>query len=357
MRQLYDLGMLPALQLLPPQDLRVMPGTFDTETLRAKQGGEDDDHRNGPPTYQQSAKPIPGRYVGDVIQRLRGRVQEVPELEWAIGFCFVLEGKNFKSEAISRHPAPDEPIENGKPQHNRTNNLHELTGTPLVDDDIDPEDPRGRAIHGLLREFHVEQLKQEPARLYCDIATTVTGYKPVDEDGDLSLPVSLFPNAHYAAQIINYFTGKPINECERWVQTPKGPYAKDEEAHLGDFAGGRIFIRVPSLLEVFKLQWYLTSKYITYNVVLKQKARRTSPYKCEKDWVTQRIGYFIPLAGSFRAGPMTHSVAVRFESRVPYSSYGRVHLSIPADLLSQWLFWLDDDVYWYEEYAPLFERN
>lgn len=158
--------------------------------------------------------------------------------------------------------------------------------------------------------------------------------------------VSVFPNAHFHAQILSHFTGKPINECERLVRSSSGQYYRDEEALLGDLAGARFVVRVPGANGVLYFQVYVTSKYITYNVVLQKKAQRTSPHKCESNWAVERASYIIPLQEAFRTAAATHSVAVRFESRVLYMSYGRVHLLIPNALLAQWLLWLDDSDYW-----------
>ncbi|KAG8727993.1 hypothetical protein FRC11_011991, partial [Ceratobasidium sp. 423] len=220
---------------------------------------------------------------------------------------------------------------------------------------IGPENPRRNAIFHLLREFHVDQLAQ--GRLYVDIATTVWGYKALDDDDDLMQAVSLFPNIQYHAQVLNHFTGKPINECERLVLSSRGGYSKDEHAHLGDLGGCRFNVREPTRLGTEYFQLYDTSKSVTYNVVLKQKAKRTSPYNCEKDWAQERTTYFIPLQEAFRTAGVTHSVAVRFESRVPYSSYGRVHQLIPVATLSQWVLWVDDKVYWGYKWRRLMAIN
>ncbi|EUC54270.1 hypothetical protein RSOL_035330, partial [Rhizoctonia solani AG-3 Rhs1AP] len=324
MRELYNLGMLPALRdVLPPQLLRVMPASFDAEKFRAQQGSDND--RDRPPTYQQSPKPIPGQYVQRVCERLRDIIRMEPVLDWADRFVFVLEGRGLKSDPRSRHPPPEEVIENPDP--------------------VDPQDARGQAIDYVLREFHVPQLKQEPGRLYCDIGTTIWGYGPPDERG-VSKAISLFPNVKFHAQMFNHLTGKPINECERWVQSSNGPYSKDEDALLGDLGGGRLDVKTPSELGVEEAQIYGTSKYLIYNLALSKKAKRTSPFKCQKNWRKELAEHFTPLAESFRQAPDTHSVAVRFESRLPYSSYGRVHHLIPIPFLCRWLLWLYDHVYW-----------
>lgn len=113
MRTLYDQGWLPAFQqVLPPQHLRVMPARFDSEAFRARQGN--DDEREGPRTFQQSAKPIAGRYVRAIFRILRDLSEAVPELEWMKGFFLVVEGKDFKSDEDSRHLPPDQVIEEGK---------------------------------------------------------------------------------------------------------------------------------------------------------------------------------------------------------------------------------------------------
>ncbi|CUA73436.1 E3 ubiquitin-protein ligase SNT2 [Rhizoctonia solani] len=338
MRELYDHGWIHVLrQVLPPHYFRVMPATFDAEAYRAEQGGNEE--REGPRTFQQSAKPIPGRYVREIFRLLRERVDAVPELEWAKGFFLVLEGKDFKSDEAARHFPPEDAIENVNPAA--------------------PQDPRGQAIASVLSDFRVEELVQPPGRLYCDIATTVFADRPpyIDEDRNDMVSISVFPNAHFHAQILNHFTEKPINECERWVQTPGGQYFRDEEALFRDLAGARAVIRVPGPNGVTYFQLYLTSKYVIYNLALKQKARRTSPQKCVKDWPAERARHFIPLQETFRRAAETHSVAVRFESRVPYESYGRVHLEIATATLVDWLLWYDDDVFWGYKHRCLMSLN
>ncbi|KAF8735624.1 hypothetical protein RHS02_06446, partial [Rhizoctonia solani] len=329
----YDLAVGPAAKaVIPDQHLRVLPGIYASEEFRARLDDREEDHQNGPKPLQQSAKAIPGAFVRRWIDGIRGKVDGEPELDWARGFFFVMEGKDLKTDPISRHFAPEESAE-------------DVTT-------IDPKDGRRQAISHLLRDFDVEELAR--GRLYLDIATTVWGFKPLDGTPWNSSPVSIFPNRNYHPEILSHFTEKPINECENWVLNGRGGYSMDENAHLGDFAGARLEVRDPGPNGTVYFQLYNTSKSLTYNVALSKKAKRTSPYRCAKDWAKERANYFIPLQEAFRTSAQVHSVSVQFESWVPYSSYGRVHLKIPVIKLMDWLFWLDNDVYWQvHEYASL----
>ncbi|KAF8676166.1 hypothetical protein RHS04_06569 [Rhizoctonia solani] len=256
----YDLAVGPAAKaVIPDQHLCVLPGIYASKEFCARLDNRKEDHQNGPKPLQQ------------------GKVDSKPELDWARGFFFVTEGKDLKTDPISRHFAPEESVE-------------DVTT-------INPKDGRRQAISHLLCDFDVEELAR--GRLYLDIATTVWGFKPLDGTPWNSSPVSIFPNCNYHPEILSHFTEKPINKCKSWVLNGCGGYSMDKNAHLGDFAGARLEVRDPGPNGTMYFQLYNTSKSLTYNVALSKKAKRTLLYRCAKDWAKERANYFIPLQEAF----------------------------------------------------------
>ncbi|KAF8747157.1 hypothetical protein RHS01_11422 [Rhizoctonia solani] len=254
----YDLAVGPAAKaVIPDQHLCVLPGIYASKEFCARLDNRKEDHQ------KRSQTP--------------STVDSKPELDWARGFFFVTEGKDLKTDPISRHFAPEESVE-------------DVTT-------INPKDGRRQAISHLLCDFDVEELAR--GRLYLDIATTVWGFKPLDGTPWNSSPVSIFPNCNYHPEILSHFTEKPINKCKSWVLNGCGGYSMDKNAHLGDFAGARLEVRDPGPNGTMYFQLYNTSKSLTYNVALSKKAKRTLLYRCAKDWAKERANYFIPLQEAF----------------------------------------------------------
>ncbi|KAG8686060.1 hypothetical protein FRC11_009581, partial [Ceratobasidium sp. 423] len=306
LRPLYDLGFRPAA------------------AARGERGDQAEGRGRGPPLLQQSSKPIPGEYVRPLLQAFWANVNEKDELGFAQGGFMVMEGKNFKYNQDSQHHAPEEVVE-----------VDDLEDLPADDHS------RTKAIRSLLGNFVISDFPQ--GCIYIDIAMTVGAF---NMEGDQRKDYSLFANSQYHTEMINHFTEKPINDCERWVRTSSGGYSKNEEAHLGDLASLHVDLATPGNNRQHSLQIYHSSKAITYNVALQHKARRTAPYKVINDWRTEHAEHMIPLQESFRNTSSMHDVVVRFETRVEYEHYPFVHLEIPMLTLGQWMLHMKTSTYW-----------
>jgi hypothetical protein len=193
------------------------------------------------------------------------------------------------------------------------------------------------AVETLLSDFDTTQFR--PNEWYLDICTTVS---VVDND---DRPVCAFPSVDAHPEIISHFSGLTVDDCNRLVRSKSSGYEKDEAAHLGDFAGLRIpFEGAES--GVHYLQVYGTEKSLTYHLSGNQKAKRTSAANVLTNWERERGTHFIPLQNALIDASSTHSVAVRFESRVAFEVYPYVHLEIPLQTLYPWLFYLNNTVFW-----------
>ncbi|KEP45247.1 hypothetical protein V565_297650, partial [Rhizoctonia solani 123E] len=321
LRPLYDLAIRQAANNLPGDVSRRFPATFGNEMFRAAGNAQDEAGEAHAGPAQQSAKRIPGQYYPAWMADIQRFVEETPELVWAVGMILVLEKKGMKNTRDSDHLPPEEPL--------------------AIDGNlIDPRNSCTRAIRRLLQPFDIEGF--EPRRLYLDIATTVSASITVDGE---ERPVSLFVKTEYHPQIMNHFTGMPINDCELWARTSSGGYSKDEDAHLGSLGGLRHDVREPGELGVENCQVYPTSKDLIYNLNLAHKAKRTSPHKIISNWKTERSTFYIPLQETFLDASPAHDIAIRFESRSEYESYPYIHLFLPLILLAQWLVWMENPIY------------
>ena len=189
-----------------------------------------------------------------------------------------------------------------------------------------------------MRDFNVEIFPADA--WFFDIATTVA----IGDQG--RHPVSSFPFSELHPEIISHFTGHSVAQCARWVSNESGGYQKDEIAHLGFFSGFRIPIKEPSDFGVHYLQVYSTEKNLSYRTDSAQKSKRTSIHKVLSDWQGERKNFFIPLQNAFTNASETHTVAVRFESRVSYENYATVHFKLDNVQIIQWIGWINNSAYW-----------
>jgi hypothetical protein len=206
---------------------------------------------------------------------------------------------------------------------------------------IDPENPRTTAIEAVLSDYFVIA-EFAPDEWYLDIATNVSGSMG-DENGP---PVSLFINSDLHPEIINHYSEEPLDVCTDWVRKKTGGYARDEVAHLQKFVGLRKTFGTPGAHGIVHFQGYTSEKSVTYRPDLKDKAIRTSPVLCMRNWTQEAEQHFRPLADVYWRAPNTHPVAVRFESRVPFESYPYVHLAVSWQTLEPWLFCARNTAFW-----------
>ncbi|CAE6532753.1 unnamed protein product [Rhizoctonia solani] len=247
---------------------------------------------------------------------------QLDELEFARGIFLVVDGKGFKENNLSSHHPPSE---------------------VLVDEDgdlVDPENQRTVAIEAIFENCFVPADFVE-GEWYLDIATNVSGH--LAQNG---APISLFVNSDLHPEILNHFTGQPLNECARWVRRGSHGYVRDEVAHISKFAGLHQTFDFDVDHAATKLQVYTTDKGVTYRPDFGKKAIRTSPLMCMKAWSQESEEHFRRLAEVYLDAPGAHTVAAQFESRVPFESYPYVHLKIRARTFRPWLFWVRNTAFW-----------
>lgn len=202
---------------------------------------------------------------------------------------------------------------------------------------LDEHNARTTAVRTVLRDFTPDEF--EPGKWFIDLAMTLSAKRD-------QRSVCLFVNRQLHPEIIAHFTGIPVDRCARWVETNSGGYAPDEEAHLGYFAGFRMTLDEPGQDDIYYLQVYTSNKSVTYHLDGQQIARRTSPQRILENWQAERRDYFLPFQNALINASRTHSVAVRFESRIEFFSYPYVHHAMSAHTVKPWLLFLRNSHYW-----------
>ncbi|KAG8782048.1 hypothetical protein FRC12_021263 [Ceratobasidium sp. 428] len=326
MQLIYDVAAHPAaIAVFPLEIHRLWPPRYRHEELRAAP------HRNQPGeprtiAYQQSARHIPGEFFNEWLTEFRRIIDEDDRLPWARGSILFVEGKGLKQIEGSRHDLP---------------------GRPLAAEDgtiLDEEDSRTVAIHSVLQQLAPFQFVA--GEWFLDIATNIDVHVKTGRNG--WTPWCLFVDSDLHPEILNHFTGLSIARCADIARGPNQGYEKDQVAHISRFAGFRaVFDEDDGAAEgLVYLQVYTSEKSLTYHLDGHKRAKRTSPHAVLSDWKVESSQYFQPLIDAFFDASGTHPVAVRIESRVPYTSYPFVHLQFDQEACRSWFFGLPNAHFW-----------
>ncbi|CUA74687.1 Astrotactin-1 [Rhizoctonia solani] len=310
--------------MIPQDQRRNWAATYEDELFRAGPPRDRDERRRRVARLARlhTERIVPGDLFVAWFQEIRRLCGTVDELEFAQGIFLVVDGKGFKENNMSSHLPP----------------LRALVDD--AGDFIDPDNERTAAIEAIFENYFVPA-NFAPGEWYIDIATNVSGQ--LAETGQ---PVSLFINSDLHPEILHHFTGQPLAECSRWVRRRSNGYVRDLVAHISKFAGLHQTFLDPVDYDATRFQGYTTDKGVTYRPDFAKKAIRTSPSMCLQNWDRESEEHFRRLAEVYMNASEAHTVAVRFETRIPFESYPYVHLNIGARTLQPWLFWVRNTAFW-----------
>ncbi|KAG8735480.1 hypothetical protein FRC10_010467 [Ceratobasidium sp. 414] len=323
LRLLYDHAIQPAtMQTLSEDVRRQWPQRYSNEMFRAAPhlGQQGEAHALGGRQPQQTGREVHGQDFNAWLADIRRRVDNDPKLVFAQGFLLMVEGKGLKNINLSAHAPPEAPLADGGVSpvilHAVLFSHHSRASSFLNQDGnlFDANNPRTTAINNLLADLEPADFRQ--GEWFLDIATTASARA----HGPEGPTVCLMVNSDMHPELIHHFSREPIDQCDRWVQTNRGGYQRDELAHVAHFAGFRMPFAQPAAYGLQYLQVYTTDKSVAYHTDGLNKAKRTSPHGVLTDWKRVHDNHCVPLANSFLDSASSHSVAVRIESRVPFES-------------------------------------